>query len=50
MRGTDETWRFVRASWKGEDVWCGDRMRVDRGVKVKGFLMTIRLCVGVMNF
>ena len=50
MSGTEETWRFVRASWNGDDVWWGDRMRVDKGVNVKGFLTTMRLCVGVTNF
>lgn len=44
--GTEETWRVVRASWKGEEmVWVGDRRRVPRGVNSRGFLtMTLIGC------
>ena len=38
--GTEETCRFVRATWKGEEVvWLGERIRVPRGVNSRGFLM-----------
>ena len=39
--GTEETWSVDRANWNGEDmVCCGERMRVDKGVNVRGFLIT----------
>lgn len=43
--GTDETWRVVRASWKGDEVVAeGESMRVPKGVNSSVFFaMTLRM-------
>lgn len=46
MSGTEETWRFVRAIWKGEEfLWLGESMRVPSGVNSRAFLVTMLVSV-----
>lgn len=48
--GTDETWRRVRASWKGEDVvWEGSKTRVPNGVNSRGFFATMLLSLAFVQ-